>query len=53
MNRRDAWKIVREHCQIDYDGSEYEEMKETIDRFWEARNIVSRHMTRRWWEFWK
>lgn len=52
MNIRDAWEIVKDGPP-NYDGSEYEEMKDVIERYWAAYRIVNRRLTRRWWEFWK
>lgn len=54
MNKRKkAWTIISEHCEHGYEGDELEECRDYIDKFEDARAIVSLSMNRKWWEFWK
>lgn len=44
MNKKEAWEIISEHCELPYDPSEEEEMADYFAEFNEAYAIVEAEM---------
>lgn len=44
MTKKEAWDLIKEHCELPYEAAEEEEMAEYIDEFEIAYDIVDREM---------
>ena len=42
MTKLEAWEVLREHCELSYEGDELDEMSEYVEQFEQAYDIVEK-----------